>query len=39
MTGVVTPLGVLDLQHVSAEVTEHHSRVKSGQDPREVERP
>src|SRR5215211_5496132 len=39
VAGVVPPLGVLDLQDVGAQVAEHHRRVRSGQNPREVEDP
>src|SRR5215210_735088 len=39
VTGVVPALGVLDLYDVGPEVTEHHRRVRPGQNPREVEDP
>src|SRR5918994_3207029 len=37
LAGVVAALGVLDLDHVCPEIREHHRRVRTGQDPREIE--
>jgi hypothetical protein len=33
MTGVIATLGVFDLENVRPEVSEHHRRIRTGEDP------